>query len=146
VYLAPLNYDRFFKKVFSDLTVAQAFLSDVFGVPVEIIEKLERKNRVTDRAMGVEFDFRCKIQGQHVVVEMQQWYKTDVVKRFYLYHSLQSVLQLELLLDFAKAKRKEKQRLKKRSLPDRTLTTAMSTPWSPWYGWLQISLGMTRIL
>jgi hypothetical protein len=26
---------------------------------------------------------------------MQQWYKTDVVKRFYLYHAMQSVLQLE---------------------------------------------------
>ncbi len=28
---------------------------------------------------------------------MQQWYKMDVVKRFHLYHSLNSSLQLETL-------------------------------------------------
>ncbi len=120
MYLAPLNYDRFFKKVFSDLTIAQAFLSDIFGVPVENIEKLERKNRITDRAMSVEFDFRCEIQGKHVVVEMQQWYKGDIIKRFYLYHSLQSVLQLELLLDLAKAKREEKKAKEKEKEKEKT--------------------------
>jgi len=50
MYVAPLNYDRFFKKVFSDIVVAQAFLQDVLDTPVEIIEKLERQNRVSDRA------------------------------------------------------------------------------------------------
>jgi hypothetical protein len=95
MYLAPLNYDRFFKKVFSDLRIAQKFLEDFLGVTIEEISLLETKHKVTDDAAAVEFDFRCKINGQYVIIDMQQWYKSDIVKRFYLYHSLSSVLQLE---------------------------------------------------
>jgi len=120
MYVAPLNYDRFFKKVFSDVVVAQAFLQDVLDTPVEIIEKLERQNRVSDRATVVEFNFRCRIGGQNVVVEMQQCYKPSVVKRFYLYHSLQTVLQLDPLYDIAKRKKEQETKIeeieKKRKL------------------------------
>jgi hypothetical protein len=32
-----------------------------------------------------------------VIIDMQQWYKQDIVKRFYLYHALNTGLQLESL-------------------------------------------------
>ena len=97
MFLAPLNYDRFFKKVFSNLFIAQRFLEDFLGVTIESIEFLERKHKVTDGSAAVEFDFRCKIDGQFVIIDMQQWYKADVVKRFYVYHAVNSALQLETL-------------------------------------------------
>ncbi len=37
MYLAPLNYDRFFKKVFSDIKIAKKFLEDFLGVDIEEI-------------------------------------------------------------------------------------------------------------
>ncbi len=45
----------------------------------------------------VEFDYRCKIKGKYVIVDMQQWYKEDVVKRFFLYFCNNTSLQLERL-------------------------------------------------
>ena len=95
MYLAPLNYDRFFKKVFSDLDIAKQFLEDFFDKTIEEIEFLPSRNKITDSAAAVEFDFRCKIDGTYCIIDMQQWYKTDVVKRFYLYFCLGSSLQLE---------------------------------------------------
>ncbi len=98
MYLAPLNYDRFFKKVFGQKKFARAFLQDFLDIKIEDIEILERKNFITDKALPVEFDYRCKLDnGEIVIVEMQQWYKTDVIKRFYLYHALSTSLQLETL-------------------------------------------------
>ncbi|MGE5343354.1 MAG: hypothetical protein ACM3SY_17945, partial [Candidatus Omnitrophota bacterium] len=44
-----------------------------------------------------EFDFRCKIKGSYVIIDMQQWYKRDIGKRFYLYHTVNTSLQLEKL-------------------------------------------------
>ena len=97
MYLAPLNYDRFFKKVFSDKSIAQQFLEDFLETEIEEIELLKEKHRITDDASIVEFDFRCKINGSYIIIDMQQWYKVDVIKRFYLYHSLNASLQLETL-------------------------------------------------
>ena len=94
-YLAPLNYDRFFKKVFSDLNIAQRFLEDFLNVKIDSIELMGLSYKITDDAVAVEFDYRCQIDGQYVVIDMQQWYKTDIVKRFYVYFALNSVLQLE---------------------------------------------------
>ena len=97
MYLAPLNYDRFFKKVFSDTDIAKKFLEDFLNETITEIEQLGDKHRVTDDAAIVEFDYRCKIKGKYIIIDMQQWYKPDVVKRFYLYHSLNTGLQLETL-------------------------------------------------
>ena len=83
MFLAPLNYDRFFKKVFSDLTIAKAFLEDFLEVDITSIEYLESTQRFTDRAAIVEFDFRVKIDDQFIIVDMQQWYKPDVAQRFF---------------------------------------------------------------
>ena len=98
MYLAPLNYDRYFKKVFSDLAISKQFLSDFLDVEIESIEMLDTLHKLTDKSVFVEFDFRCKINGKYVIIDMQQWYKSDVVKRFYVYHSANTVLQLEHLL------------------------------------------------
>lgn len=95
MYLAPLNYDLFFKKVFSDLDVSKQFLEDLLEISIESIEGLKTSRRVTDASASVEFDFRCKINGSYVIVDMQQWYKPDVAHRFYLYHTLGTSLQLE---------------------------------------------------
>lgn len=63
MYLAPLNYDRFFKKVFSDLNIAQSFLEDFLDIKIESIEQIKERHKITDDAAYVEFDFRCKING-----------------------------------------------------------------------------------
>jgi hypothetical protein len=58
---------------------------------------LKGRHRVTDDAVLVEFDFRCQIENSFVILDMQQWYKRDVTQRFYLYHALNTGLQLEEL-------------------------------------------------
>jgi hypothetical protein len=97
MYLAPLNYDRFFKKIFSDEKISRRFLEDFLEVRIEEFEFLKERNLVTNDASVVEFDFRCKIKNTYVIIDMQQWYKRDVAQRFYLYHALSSGLQLEKL-------------------------------------------------
>jgi hypothetical protein len=97
MYLAPFNYDRFFERVFRHIHIAKAFLEDILDEKIEEIEPLPRKNKLTDDAAFVEFDFRCKIKGKYIIVDMQQWYKNDVVKRFYLYFCNNTSLQLESL-------------------------------------------------
>ena len=82
MYLAPLNYDRYFKKVFKDTQIAKRFLEDFFDITIETIELLTQKHRITDDAVAVEFDFRCKIQGHFLIIDMQQWYKPDIVTDF----------------------------------------------------------------
>ena len=98
MYLAPLNYDRYFRKVFSDLEISKQFLNDFLDVEIQSIEMLDTVHKLTDNSVYVEFDFRCKIDNKFVIIDMQQWYKSDVVKRFYIYHCANSVLQLEHLL------------------------------------------------
>ncbi len=97
MYLAPLNYDRFFRKVFSESKIAKRFLEDFLDVEIEEFQDLKGKHRITDDAAAVEFDYRCKINGSYVIIDMQQWYKQDIIKRFYLYHALNTGLQLESL-------------------------------------------------
>jgi len=97
MFLAPLNYDRFFKKVFSEKKIAKQFLEDFFEINISEIEILENRHKLTDNAQSIEFDFRCKIEDKFVIIDMQQWYKTDFVKRFYMYHTVNTALQLENL-------------------------------------------------
>jgi len=97
MYLAPLNYDRYFKKVFSDERIVKQFLEDFLDVTITSIERLPEKHQVTDDAAIVEFDYRCQIANNYVIIDMQQWYKPDLVQRFYLYHALNTGLQLETL-------------------------------------------------
>ena len=99
MYLAPLNYDRYFKKVFSETRITKRFLEDFFDVEIAEMELLPTKHKITDDATAVEFDFMCKIGGNFVIIDMQQWFKTDIVKRFYMYHSMNTVLQLEKMPD-----------------------------------------------
>ena len=99
MYLAPLNYDRFFKKVFSDKSTAKRFLEDFLDVTIEEIEELGSKHRITDDSKVVEFDYRCKIDGKYIIIDMQQWYKPDVSQRFYMYHAINASLQLEDMPD-----------------------------------------------
>ena len=112
MYLAPLNYDRFFKKVFSHTHIAKAFLEDFLGEKIEEIELLERTHLLTNSAMKIEVDFRCKIKGSYIIIDMQQWYKPDVVKRFYLYHCASTALQLETLPEKIQPTKKEDKRAK----------------------------------
>jgi hypothetical protein len=99
MYLAPLNSDAGFKKVFADPQIAKAFLEALLGVIIEEITLIETDHKVTNAAALVKFDFRCKIKGQYVIIEMQQAHKTDVIKRFYIYHCLNTCLQLEKIKD-----------------------------------------------
>lgn len=97
MYLAPLNYDRYFKKVFSDTSIAKCFLEDFLNVQIQSIELLSINHKLTDDSSAVEFDFRCKIDDRFVIIDMQQWYKPDIVHRFYVYHCINTALQLESL-------------------------------------------------
>ncbi|MEI6142163.1 MAG: hypothetical protein WCP85_23010 [Mariniphaga sp.] len=99
MYLAPLNYDRYFKKVFSDKRIAQRFLEDFFDIKIDELEELRTKHKITDDASAVEFDYRCRIGDNIVIIDMQQWYKTDMLERFHIYHSIDTVLQLEKMPD-----------------------------------------------
>ncbi|MGE5341242.1 MAG: hypothetical protein ACM3SY_07145, partial [Candidatus Omnitrophota bacterium] len=97
MFLAPLNYDRYFKKCFSDPDIAKKFLEDFLDETIEEFEMLNGQHRITDDATLVEFDYRCKIKGAYVIIDMQQWYKRDIGQRFYLYHAINTGLQLEKL-------------------------------------------------
>jgi predicted transposase/invertase (TIGR01784 family) len=108
MYAAPLNLDLFFKKVFSNRRVAKRFLEDLLGKKITEIKLLNIENKITDGAVTVKFDFRCKINGQYIVIEMQQKYKIDVVKRFYLYQAVSTALQLETLKPVRSLNRTEK--------------------------------------
>ncbi len=94
-YLAPLTYDRFFKKVFSKLKIAKAFLEDFLDIEIQEIEKLENVNNLTKESQKVKFDFRCKVDNKHIIIEMQQWEKQDIVQRFLTYLAVNIALQLE---------------------------------------------------
>ena len=63
MYLAPLNVDWFFKKVFSDKRIAKSFLQDLLGVKITEITLLATDYKLSDDAVLVRFDFRCKING-----------------------------------------------------------------------------------
>ena len=97
MYVASLNLDLMFKKVFSDPEIAKSFLQDLLGIIITEITILSIETKLTNDAVIVKFDYRCKINGQYVIIEMQQRYKKDVVKRFYLYHCVGTSLQLEIL-------------------------------------------------
>ena len=97
MYYAPLNFDKMFKKVFSDSNIARRFLQDLLGIRIKKIRALRIEYKLTDDAVIVKFDYYCIIEGKPVIIEMQQRYKSDVVKRFYLYHCVSTTLQLEEL-------------------------------------------------
>lgn len=97
MFVASLNLDLFFKKVFSNTRIAKKYLEDVLGVRITEITLLSIEHKISDDSVLIKFDFRCKINGQYVVIEMQQKHKPDVNKRFYLYHCVQTALQLENL-------------------------------------------------
>ncbi|MEK7253326.1 MAG: hypothetical protein AAB316_01165 [Bacteroidota bacterium] len=112
MYLAPLNSDYFFRKIFSDLVIAQAYLEDMLGVKIQHIEYLKLRHKLTDGSLQIEFDFRCIIDNQPVVIEMQQDYKPQVVRRFYVYHSVGTALQLENMAEeLASSKGEEKKKV-----------------------------------
>ncbi|NJN34475.1 MAG: hypothetical protein HC817_09705 [Saprospiraceae bacterium] len=113
MYLVPLNLDYFFKKVFSDKHIAARFLEDLLSVSITAIEYLDLENKITNESVVVKFDFRCKIDGRYVIIEMQQTYKTDVIKRFYMYHSVSTALQLESLKPLTVTKNDGKKYLEK---------------------------------
>ncbi len=104
MFLASLNLDYFFKKVFSSKNIAKSFLEDLLGVTISTIQFLKVENKISDDAVTVKFDFHCKIHGRYIVIEMQQTYKTDVIKRFYMYHAISTALQLELLKPITRVK------------------------------------------
>jgi hypothetical protein len=97
MFVASLNLDVFFKKVFSNKRIAKKFLEDFLGVRITEIKLLATEHKLSDDSVMVKFDFRCKIHGKYVIIEMQQKYKPDVNKRFYLYHCASTALQLEAL-------------------------------------------------
>ncbi len=96
-YLAPLNYDKFFKKVFKEPIISKQFLEDFLDIDIQNIDIFERESdKLTDSSKVVKFDYRCQInKNKHVIIEMQQWYKADIVQRFLLYYALNISLQLE---------------------------------------------------
>jgi hypothetical protein len=100
--ILPLTYDKYFKKAFSNKDIARRFLEDFFDVEIEEIVLLQRDENLTNEARELRFDCRCKSESEHFIVEMQQWYKYDAIKRFYMYHCANTVLQLK---DMPKANR-----------------------------------------
>jgi len=48
MYLAPLNYDRYFKKVFPDTSIAKCFLEDFLNLKIQSTELLSVNHKLTD--------------------------------------------------------------------------------------------------
>ena len=44
---------------------AKAFLQDFLDIKIEDIEILGRKNFITDKALLIEFDYRCKLDNKN---------------------------------------------------------------------------------
>ncbi len=95
MYLAPLNFNRFFGRVFSEKKIAKGFLEDFLDIEFETFETLGETRQVADDAAVVEFVYRCKINGAYVIIDLQQWYKPDIFQRSYLYHASKTGAQLE---------------------------------------------------
>jgi hypothetical protein len=69
MFLVPLNYDRFFKKAFSDEEIAKAFLEDFFQQKIIHLEVLPETKRVTDYAQVVKVDYHCIMDNNnHVII------------------------------------------------------------------------------
>jgi hypothetical protein len=98
-YLISLNSDYGFKKVFKDPEIARIFLQDFLNIEIEEITLLETDHKITDGAVIVRFDFRCKVNGEYIIIEMQKASYPYLIKRFYLYHCLNTALQLEFIKD-----------------------------------------------
>lgn len=60
MYVASLNLDLFFKKVFSNKKVAKKFLEDLLNVKITEIKFLSVENKLTDASIVVKFDFAAK--------------------------------------------------------------------------------------
>ena len=67
MFLAPLNYDRFFKKIFSDKQIAKRFLEDFLEIKIQEIEVLPVDHKLTNEASLLRFDYRCKVNGQYII-------------------------------------------------------------------------------
>ena len=39
MYLAPINYDRFFERVFRDIKIAKQFLEDLLNINIDTLKK-----------------------------------------------------------------------------------------------------------
>jgi hypothetical protein len=98
-YLVPLTKDEAFKKVFGDVHIAKAFLEDMLNVTIQSIVLHATDHKVTNAASVVRFDFRCKIDNEDVIIEIQNDFYEGLIKRFYLYHCLSTSLQLEVIKD-----------------------------------------------
>ena len=55
MYLAPLNYDSFFKKIFSDNDIAKVFLEDFLDVEIEEIKQLGNEHAITNKSKIIDF-------------------------------------------------------------------------------------------
>ncbi len=93
--ILTLNYDNTLKSIFYT-EIAKKFLEDFLDIKIAEIKLLEKDINLTNKARKIRFDFRCKGDDKHFIVEMQH-HINDVVKRFYLYHSTNTSLQLENL-------------------------------------------------
>lgn len=107
MYLAPLTYDYFFKKVFNNIHIAQRFLEDFLNIKIKSIKPTNTKYKLTDKAYQTEFDFRCRADEEYGVVEMQRGYRKDTPKRFYTYGCISNALQLEDLTDIKRVEREK---------------------------------------
>ena len=54
MYLAPLNYDRYFKKVFSNPAIAKAFLQDCLGVTMLEVIQMALPLAVGEHGLGAK--------------------------------------------------------------------------------------------
>jgi hypothetical protein len=52
MYLAPLNYDRFFERIFKDPETAQSFLEAVLNRTITELEILPRKDQESQQCCG----------------------------------------------------------------------------------------------
>ncbi len=88
MYLAPLNYDRFFRKVFSDANIARRFFEDFLDVKISKLNILPSQYSMIDETPIVELNFFCLIKSAPLVVKLHQWSQSDVEQLFCTYNPL----------------------------------------------------------
>lgn len=62
-FAAPLNYDWLFEKVFSNLSIAKAFLEDCSDVSLDPVPKLKDENEIINEYGILEFHDHYEVES-----------------------------------------------------------------------------------
>jgi hypothetical protein len=99
--VVPLRYGVAFRRAFGDPEVFSAFVSDVFGEPIEVREVLAEHSFPGYRDMvKVAYDLYAEDTARRIIVEIQHIRENDSLDRFLYYHCFGIVEQVRSHEDY----------------------------------------------